>query len=156
MDNASQMRRALGRPEALEPPGRAGEFRSLLIALLLAAGLVLLAGGLVFSYRQAYTDTVFQGVKVGGVPVGGMSEEEALTALKPLHQEKFNHTVVLRADGLEWISSIADLGASFDVAAAAEAAYGVGRTARWTGRAISSVRGLDSRLFRWGAWTPGG
>ncbi len=131
MDRASQIRRASGRSEALTPLGWAGRFRPLLIALLLVAGLALLAGGLVFSYRLAYTDTLFRGVQVGGVPVGGMSKEETIAVLQPLYYEKANRTLVLRAAGMEWISSMAGLGASFDVAAATEAAYGVGRTGRW-------------------------
>ncbi len=60
--------RPIGSPRVLE---LARQFRPLLIALLLVAGLALLTGGLVFSYRLAYTDTLFRGVQVGGVPVGG-------------------------------------------------------------------------------------
>ncbi len=142
MDKASQMHRASSRPEAPLLSSRLGRFRQLLVAPLLVAGLLLLTGALVYSYRLAYADTVFQGVRVGGVPVGGMSKEEVIAVLQPIYHEKANHTLILRADGREWKSSMADLGASFDVAATAEAAYGAGRTGGWADRLSAEFQAL--------------
>ncbi len=142
MDKASQIQRALSRSEALHSVGRAGRFRPLLIALPLVVSLVLLAGALLFSFRLAYADTVSQGVRVGGVSVGGMSKKEALAALEPLYRDRADRSLVFRAAGKEWTSTLADLGASFDLAAAADAAYNVGRTGGWVDRVSAQFQAL--------------
>lgn len=98
-----------------------------LAGFLLVGALGLLAAAAVVGLQQLHADTIYPGVRVGEVSVGEMTREEALAELEPLLAERAGRGLLVRAAGTARQVRLADLGASFDVTAAVDAAYGVGR-----------------------------
>lgn len=96
--------------------------------LLLLASAVLLILIAVVVYQLLHSELIFRGVSVGGVPVGGMTREMALAKLRPLFDARSNRPVTLRLDDRERKVTLAEMGISYDAAAAVEAAFQVGRS----------------------------
>ncbi len=99
-----------------------------LAGLLLVAAVCLLLAGAVIAFERVHSDVVFPGVRVGDVSLGGMTREAALAALRPVYEEQSARPLLARAAGIEYRVTVAEIGASFDVAAAVDAAFSVGRT----------------------------
>jgi vancomycin resistance protein YoaR len=97
--------------------------------LLLAAGLLLLVlvGG-VAAFEWQHQDRVFPGVSAAGIPLGGMTLDEAAAAISDALTPYPGPPVVLRYGDRTWSLSSSDLGVSANAAATAAAALGVGRT----------------------------
>lgn len=97
---------------------------------LVAAELVALAlvlAGLGFEIR--YRDRIYPGVSIAGVPVGGLSVEQARAMIEdglPAYAPAF---VRLRHGNQTWSIPVSDLGLSLGSAEAAARAYAVGRSA---------------------------
>lgn len=80
-------------------------------------------------------EEIYYGITIGGVPVAGLSQEEAVALLQPDYTTEIgNQTLTLyyddAPDGEEhkWEIPFAEIGAGYDVEAAVKAAYDYGRT----------------------------
>lgn len=106
--------------------------RKVVLFALCAAALLLIVGfmGIFFaSTTDPYEKTILNNVIIADVNVGGMTKEEAISAVK----QATSHTypvldMVVDLAGKEVRLSPADTGVSLDVKAAVEAAYDYGRT----------------------------
>ena len=110
--------------------------------------ILLLAGGL-FAYAQAYDGRIYPSIQIGGVDVGGLSQEEAFQVIDQhvnmMLDEKLNVTAEdlsasfeLRASGADDPDLISDL-VYVNVDAAVENAYALGRSSGWFANAFSSA-----------------
>lgn len=96
--------------------------------LLLAIGLSALAGiGIVAGYEWRYHDRVYEGVHTEGVPLGGLTVDEAAAAIRDALTPYPGASVTLRYDAQTWELAPADLGLDVNAAATAAAAFAVGR-----------------------------
>jgi len=96
--------------------------------LLLAAGLLVLAGiGAVAGYEWRYYDRVYEGVYTEGIPLGGLTVDEAADAIRDALTPYPGAAVTLRYGAQAWELAPADLGVDVNAAATAAAAFAVGR-----------------------------
>ncbi len=96
--------------------------------LLLAAGLLVLAGiGAVAGYEWRYHDRVYEGVYTEGIPLGGLTVDEAADAIRDALTPYPGAAVTLRYGAQAWELAPADLGVDVNAAATAAAAFAVGR-----------------------------
>lgn len=96
--------------------------------LLLAAGLLMLAGiGAVAGYEWRYYDRVYEGVYTEGIPLGGLTVDEAADAIRDALTPYPGAAVTLRYGAQAWELAPADLGVDVNAAATAAAAFAVGR-----------------------------
>ncbi|OQA42608.1 MAG: Vancomycin B-type resistance protein VanW [Chloroflexi bacterium ADurb.Bin325] len=96
--------------------------------LLLAIGLSALVGiGIVAGYEWRYHDRVYEGVHTEGVPLGGLTVDEAAAAIRNALTPYPGASVTLRYDAQTWELAPADLGLDVNAAATAAAAFAVGR-----------------------------
>jgi len=118
--------------------------------ILKVAGLVLLIVlilGLPASFVFAYNNRIYPNIKIAGVQVGGMSKEEAKTALADKAKEFSNQPLNLVLNDQAVNPRLEELGISFDVDKAIDAAYSIGRLNGYKDR-ISQTWGLVKQGFR--------
>lgn len=94
------------------------------------AVMLLLTGGLVsMSYVRAETqDTIYDGVHIDGIDVGGMTKTEAEAAFEDYVKQLNTAKVSFTADGKSYDIRFSDAGLEFDGADAVETAYAYGHT----------------------------
>src|SRR5579885_3490704 len=97
-------------------------------AVLLAASLVALLFLASWGYRAVYRDRIYPGIRVNGVPVGGMSTSQASAALAVALSEPMARPLSVEVDGRTWSFSRSALGARYDVPGLVEQAFGLGRS----------------------------
>lgn len=105
--------------------------RWFLVPPLVALALALLAAAfLIVSYESQHEGLIYTGVRVWGVELGKMSENEAQQALSQLLATSTDRTIALvnPQSGEDWQFSPADLGISYDVQRTVQGAYDVGRS----------------------------
>lgn len=106
--------------------------RKVVLVALCAAALILILAfmGIFFaSASDPYDKTILNNVILGDVNVGGMTKEEAISALKQATARTYPVLdMVVDLEGSELRLSPADTGVSLDVKAAVNAAYDYGRT----------------------------
>ena len=101
--------------------------------LLLVVGLIALtAVGAVAVYEFRYADRVYEGVRVAGIPLGGLTLEEATTAIHDGLTPYPGPPITLRYGDRSWILTPAELGVTVDARATAAEAYAVGRSGKPT------------------------
>lgn len=112
--------------------------RKLYIAVVL--GVVLLLAGAVgaFAWDASRADEIAEGVTIGGVDVGGMTEAEAHDVVSETLVEPLSKDVVVKHDGTKYILSSRKLAVRGDVAASVQDAIDA-----------SQEGGLPSRLWRY-------
>jgi vancomycin resistance protein YoaR len=99
-----------------------------LFPFLMTAGLLLLAAvSLLAWYQWRYNDKIYPGVSVAGVPLGGLTVQEAESAISDALTPYPGPDVTLRFGDRSWILSASDLGVSVDASATASLAYAIGR-----------------------------
>lgn len=99
-----------------------------LFPLLMTAGLLLLAAvSLLAWYQWRYGDKVYPGVSVAGVPLGGLTVDEAESAIGDALTPYPGPEVTLRFGDRQWVLSASDLGVSVDASATASQAFAIGR-----------------------------
>lgn len=91
-------------------------------------GLVLVVVLALLGYRESYRGRIFPGVAVAGLSVGGMSPEQARAKLGGHLSASFDAPLIVEANGRQWKLSRRALGAQYDLASLADAAFAVGRT----------------------------
>lgn len=128
MDRASGARGTAGRPARARQPRQIGLKLPLLAVLLAAAALIILGIGSATAFQLIHSDEVYPGIAVGDVQIGGMTKDAAAAELRPWVGQRAAQLLAVRGPESERKLSAADLGATFDAAAAVDAAYSVGRT----------------------------
>ena len=120
------------------------------VALLLLAG-----GGLGVSVAAArdaaaHAGRIYPGVTIGGIAVGGLSPDEATTALGRLAERRLRSPLLVRLADRDEVFTYADVGLRHRSEEAVETAYALGRTgalwARARSRALLAWRGVHMPL----------
>ena len=106
--------------------------QKVILAALFAAALVMILACVgIFTANSSAKDDgkILNNVMVAGVNVGGMTKEEAISAVKKATNNTYSHQdMVIDIAGTKILLSPKETGASLDVKAAVEAAYRYGRT----------------------------
>lgn len=107
-------------------PKKSGAAVLILCVITLIALLSLLAG--CFGSTQLEDGIIMDGVSIAGIDVGGMTKEEALSAITPAISDYMENTMVVTVLDKEVELSPKLTEVSLDAEAAVEAAYNLGRT----------------------------
>jgi lipoprotein-anchoring transpeptidase ErfK/SrfK len=102
---------------------------ALAIAAIVAGVMILGAGGAAFAayrYEAHRTAFILPGVTVGGVDVGGMTRDEAISAVRSASDDQLSAPIVVALGGRTWDVSAAELGERAAVEAAVDRAVAVG------------------------------
>ena len=98
------------------------------VFFLLAIGVLVLAGVATLTLHELrYGDRVYEGVEVAGIPLGGLTIDEAADAIRDGLTPFPGETITLRYGDRTWSLSPSDLGVSVDAQALAAEAFAVGR-----------------------------
>lgn len=112
------------------PAGPSNRSRHWLLLSLLAAELVVLTFALgVLGFETRFHDRIYPGVSVAGIPVGGLSVEQARAKVEaelPFYTPEY---LKLRYEDQTWSIPLRDLGLSLGSSEAIARAYAVGRAA---------------------------
>lgn len=142
------MERARGEVRARSKRPLLGISRRLLFASLLVTIPLLLATAAVVAVQVKYDGLILDGVRIGSVPVGGMSREAAAAELASAYGDVINRPLTLAAGDKRWPATPAQMGASLDIEAAVDAAYAVGRAGNLLERLSTQVSTLrNGHLF---------
>lgn len=107
--------------------------RKILVALCLVVFAALTTVG-VYRVKAETSDTILDGVYVGGVNVGGMTKEEAKEAIDAYVDDIMQTTFTLTGESGSIEVTAEDMGVTSDTDAAIEEALGVGRTGNLVSR----------------------
>ena len=102
-------------------------------------GLVVLLLAVVIGYRAAYAGKIYPGVRIDGVPVGGLTPAQAQSTLQVQLQSSLQDPLVVRAGSQQWQLSRLALGAHYDWQGLAATAYDVGRTGSPVNQLVSPL-----------------
>jgi vancomycin resistance protein YoaR len=119
--------------------------RGPMLAAIVMAFIVGLAGTLWIGFELRYRDHVFPGVKTLGVTLGGASRAEAHATLTQLAKDYSAQWMTIRHGDRTWHAALSDLGIRLDVDRTLDATLAYGR-----GGSI-----LDRLRDRWRAWREG-
>jgi lipoprotein-anchoring transpeptidase ErfK/SrfK len=108
------------------------------IAVIAAIAALLLAAVGAYAYDGSQKDTIADGVTIGGVEVGGMSEEEAKRAVRAQLLAPLRHSLRVGYDGESWTLDGEKLKVRANLDAAVEEAFEASREG-----------GLPARLVRY-------
>jgi lipoprotein-anchoring transpeptidase ErfK/SrfK len=111
------------------------------IALLSVAGLLVLAGAAGYAYDSSQSETIADGVTVGGVDVGGMDAAEAKRAVRRQLLAPLRHSIRVGYDGRSWELSGRMLHVHADLDGAVEEALAKSRSGGVPGRLVRYVTG---------------
>lgn len=127
---------------AAAAPRRSGRFWWRFLPLMFLVTLITTMGALLGSYTLfAQSNTIFPAVSAIGVNLGGLTQEQAVTALAQAAQSP---TIRVQAGSSEQLLSLAELGYTLDAAAMADEAYGRGRSqSDWREIPLAFLLGLD-------------
>jgi lipoprotein-anchoring transpeptidase ErfK/SrfK len=104
---------------------------SLRVAAVIGAALfivVLVLGGMAFAayrYEQGQSDRILPGVTISGIPVGGMTRDQAIAAVQPAASQHLGSAITVTADGQSWTVTPEQLGRRVDVSKAVDGAMGL-------------------------------
>ncbi len=99
-----------------------------LFPLAVTLGLLLLAAVSALAwYQWRYSDKIYPGVSVAGVPLGDLTVDEATSAIADALTPYPGPDVTLRFGDRRWVLSADDLGVTVDASATAAQAYAIGR-----------------------------
>lgn len=123
-------------------------------------GLLLLAAvSLVAWYQWRYTDKVYPGVSVAGMPLGDLTSTEAAGAIADALNPYPGPEITLRFEDRTWVLRAEEVGVSVDAGATAAAAFAVGRaglSSTMNGSIMDLFAGLrDDLLVQWEAMRDG-
>ena len=140
------------------PPSRPRS--NIWVFFLLAIGVLMLAGVATLTLHELrYGDRVYEGVEVAGIPLGGLTIDEAADAIRDGLTPFPGETITLRYGDRTWSLSPSDLGVSVDAQALAAEAFAVGRQGALAGTGTtvpSLLQGLREDLTtQWHAMDAG-
>lgn len=110
-----------------------------LAALLLFAGAALGMGAAAVRDWVAYAGRIYPGVAISGIPVGGLSPDEASAVLKPRVEHRLRSPLVIRLADRDATFTRAEVGLRGRPEEAVQAAYALGRTGSLWQRARARV-----------------
>ena len=111
------------------------------IALITLAALLILGVAAGYAYDSSEKDKIADGVTVGGVDVGGMTEEEAKRAVSRQLLGPLKHSLRVGYDGESWTLPGERLKVRADLAAAIEEAVAESEEGGFPGRLVRYVTG---------------
>ena len=103
-------------------------FGVIALTLVLLVGALALAG---YAYARSSSDKLLPGLKVAGVPVGGMTRAQAAAAVQSAVGAELARTFMVQAGGKTWTTSGAALGVRADVTGAVDKAFAESNSAAW-------------------------
>ena len=113
------------------------------IAIATALALLLLGAVGAYAYDSSQSDTIAEGVTVGGVDVGGMDAEQAERAVRRQLLAPLRHSLRVGYDGESWRLSGRKLKVHADLDAAVQDALDVSRDGGLPSRVVRYVTGGD-------------
>ncbi len=131
-----------------------------LFFLVIILGLFLLAGVSLIAWHQwRYNDKIYPGISVAGMPVGGLTVEEATSAIDDALTPYPGPDITVRFGDRSWVLSSESLGVSVDASATAALAFRIGReglAATASGSVTDLLAGLkEDTLAQWEAFWNG-
>lgn len=131
-----------------------------LFFLIIVLGLLLLAAVSLIAWHQwRYSDKIYPGISVAGMPVGGLTVEEASSAIHDALTPYPGPDVTVRFGDRSWVLSSETLGVSVDAGATAAQAFRVGReglAATASASVADLLAGLkEDTLAQWEAFWDG-
>jgi lipoprotein-anchoring transpeptidase ErfK/SrfK len=111
------------------------------IAIAVVVVLLLVLVGVGYAYDSSQKDTIADGVTIGGVDVGGMSEAEAKQAVQRQLLGPLRHSLRVGYDGEHWQLPVKRLEVHANLAAAVEKAVEESRSGGLPGRLVRYVTG---------------
>ena len=111
------------------------------IALIAGALVLLVFVGVAFAYDSSQSDTIADGVTIGGVDVGGMDEAEAKRAVQRQLLAPLRHSLKVAYDGESWKLDGATLKVHANLDRAVEEALDQSRSGGLPGRLVRYVTG---------------
>lgn len=111
------------------------------IAVIIAAVLLVVLVGGAYAYDSSQKDKIADGVTVGGVEVGGMSEDEAAAAVRRKLLSPLRHSLVVSFDGRTWKLPGKELKVRADIGSAVEEAVEASQEGGFPDRLVRYVSG---------------
>lgn len=138
---------------------RSARFGFLFFSAIVLGLLLLAAVSLIAWHQWRYSDKIYPGISVAGMPVGGLTVDEAASAIRDALTPYPGPDVTVRFNDRSWVLSSDSLGVSVDAGATAAQAFGVGREGL-AATASSSVADLlaglkEDTLAQWEAFWDG-
>lgn len=87
---------------------------------------VLVLGGMAFAayrYERAQSDLILPGVTISGVPVGGLTRDQAIGVVQQQASQRLGASIQVTADGRTWTVTPQELGRHVDVSKAVDNAF---------------------------------
>jgi lipoprotein-anchoring transpeptidase ErfK/SrfK len=113
------------------------------IGLIVAALIVILGVGVAYAYDSSQKDKIAEGVRIAGVDVGGMTEDEAAELVQRRLLAPLRHSLRVSFDGESWELSGAKLKVRADVDEAVEEAVADSQDGGFPGRLVRYVTGEE-------------
>ena len=111
------------------------------IAVIAAAVVVLLGGAVAYAYDSTQKDKIADGIRVAGVDVGGLDEEEATARVHKRLLAPLRHSLRVNFDGESWKLQGAKLKVRADIDEAVEEAVAESQDGGLPGRLVRYVTG---------------
>ncbi|MCU0313333.1 MAG: peptidoglycan binding domain-containing protein, partial [Solirubrobacteraceae bacterium] len=118
--------------------------RSTIIALASVLGLLAVLVGAAFAYDRSRTDTIAEGVRVGGVEVGGMQPEEARAALEREILAPLREPLIVERGTRSWRLGAKEARIAADLDGSVERALDAGRDGSFLTRTARSLTGGET------------
>jgi lipoprotein-anchoring transpeptidase ErfK/SrfK len=118
------------------------------IAILVGVALLAIGAVAAYAYDSSQKDTIADGVRIGGVDVGGMTEAEARSEVRRRLLGPLHRSIRVGYDGRHWQISDAQLKVRANVDRAVEEALAASRDGGLPARLVRYVTGgsLDKRI----------
>lgn len=125
--NATAWPRTRRRAIIPAPPrtARRGGWLSVVIAWLLSLGILAAVG--YRHYEASYSERIHEGISVAGVPIGGLSRNQAIAEVVAQVSPAPGQRLTLRAGDRTWSPTLTQLGIRLDAEATVDRAYALGR-----------------------------
>ena len=123
--------------------------RTRVVVIAAVFGFLLLAGaGGVYAYDRAHSETIGEGVRIGGVDVSGLSPEQARAKLRTAVLDPLSRPVVVRALGKRYRLTPEQAAVTVDVDSSVDAAIARSRDGNMLVRTWRGIRGesLDAEV----------
>jgi lipoprotein-anchoring transpeptidase ErfK/SrfK len=115
--------------------------RRIIIGLAVAAVALVIAAVGAWAYDHGQRDTIADGIRVGGVDVGGMSAGQARTTLREQLLSRLQKPVVATFHGRRIVLSARRAGVAINVESAVDAALARGRDGTFVSRVARDITG---------------
>jgi vancomycin resistance protein YoaR len=79
------------------------------------------------NWEQGYAGAIYPGVTIAGIPVGGLTPEQALQRLAPLNQAALQRVIHVTAGAYHWKTTPQQLGLRLNLESLVQQAYALGR-----------------------------